>query len=70
MNPEDSTPYSNQDYKKIVLECGNCKHKDILIKFLKPFERKSIIYDEGLAYPSKPRRQRYYSPLMTSSNAL
>jgi hypothetical protein len=72
MNPEDSTPYSNQDFKKIVLECGNCKYRDILIKFLKPFERKSIIDPEGLVYPlSKPRRQRYYSPLLSNtSNAL
>jgi hypothetical protein len=60
----------NLDFKKIVLECGNCKYKDILIKFLKTFEHKNIIYNEGLAYPSKPRRNRYYSPLMTTTGGI
>jgi hypothetical protein len=32
------------DFEKVVLCCGNCKHKDILIKFL--VERKRYISPE------------------------
>ena len=60
-NSINKTDMENEDYKKIVLECGNCQHKDILIKFLKIIERTSpIIYDEGSNYPIKPYRS--YKP--------
>ena len=57
MNPEDSKSYSSQDFKKIVLQCGNCQYKDILIKFLKTFERKPIeAYGDELLPPIKRRK--------------
>ena len=72
MNPEDSAPYSNQDYKKIALECGNCHNKDILIKFLKQIERNTYIYDEAITNPFptrlKKRNRYYYAPGTTPSN--
>jgi hypothetical protein len=56
----------SDEYKKIVLECGNCHHKDILIKFLKNIEYKSAIYDEAAIsfYPRK--RKPYYTYPYTS----
>lgn len=60
-NPE------NVDFKKIVLECGNCKYKDILMKFLKSIEnrRNTTIWDEAglVPRPYKPKKPYYYSPL-------
>ena len=51
--------------EKLVLCCGNCNHKDLLLKFLKERQRQEILkpYDDGLIEPRpllRPRR-RYYS---------
>lgn len=59
----------NDDFKKIVLQCGNCNYKDVLIKFLKIIEHETRIWDESGINPfpqPRPRRKPYYYSPTTS----
>jgi len=65
-----SSDEANMDYKKIVLECGNCHHKDILIKFLKSIDTFTTDnpWNQGINYPRKKKPfYQYKSPLMLSA---
>ena len=57
----------NDDFKKIVLQCGNCNYKDVLIKFLKIIEHETRIWDEAGINPfpkpiRRPKKPYYTSP--------
>jgi len=58
MNSMDDNKPNEYGYKKLVLECGNCQHIDLLIKFLQIVKRKEFTpYGEEVISPSpyKPR---------------